>query len=367
VSPRKPGPPAPGTGGAIIEGDTHVYIQVANILRSQISYRQIAGKLPSIRELAKIYSVNFKTANRAVSMLVSEGLVFRTRGKGTFVANKAVRRKDYPSVGVIFSDIVNPNFYLLAEAIQKQAHQRNMAILINTNSGRYQTLCKILDIYRKNNVGAIIVQGGAIRSKECQNAVLKSNLLVVGDHTHLSGIDDVWLDVRAGAQMAVEHLVARFGPDVAFISGSSEHAVLTGRFQGFRDALSAHGSEPNMDLVRQSAPSYVGGYEATKELLRRKKRPRSIFYYNLIMANGGISALLQLGLKVPQDVAVGAIDDSLNRDEMLVPITTIGFSYAEEAKQIFSLIERRRNYPYVPPISIRLAPHLIVRDSSASR
>lgn len=344
--------------------DQHAYVQVADILRNQIAYKHITSRLPSIRELSRMYSINFKTANKAVSLLIDEGLVHRKLGKGTFLVDQDAKIPDYSTVGLIFSDIVNPNFALLAEAVQKQAHSRKSIVLINTNSGKLKTLQEILETYQKRNANAVIVQGGAIRTRECQNAIRKSKLLFVGDHTHLPEIDDVWIDVRAGAQMAVEHLITRFGPSVAFLSGSSEPATSTGRFKGFRDALFAHGSNPDMSLVRQTAPTYVGGYKATRELLARKTRPRSIFYYNLIMANGGVSALLQLGLKIPQDIAVAACDDCLDVDEMLVPITTIGFSYKEEARHLLFLVERRLNYPDIPPISIRLAPHLIVREST---
>jgi DNA-binding GntR family transcriptional regulator len=66
----------------LFDADDYIYIQLANLLRSQIENGYLQGKIPGIRHLAQQYSVNFKTANKAVSLLVQEGHLYRLRGKG---------------------------------------------------------------------------------------------------------------------------------------------------------------------------------------------------------------------------------------------------------------------------------------------
>lgn len=49
---------------------------------------QVGAALPSERTLAKEFSTNHETANKAISNLVAEGLLFRRRGIGTFVTEE---------------------------------------------------------------------------------------------------------------------------------------------------------------------------------------------------------------------------------------------------------------------------------------
>ena len=58
---------------------------IAETLASRIRRGAYRAKIPGERALADEFGVNFKTANRAVGLLVDRGLVERRRGEGTFV------------------------------------------------------------------------------------------------------------------------------------------------------------------------------------------------------------------------------------------------------------------------------------------
>lgn len=60
--------------------------QVASDLRERIGRRELTGRLPSERDLAYDYEVNFKLVRRALAVLRDEGLIVTTHGYGSFVA-----------------------------------------------------------------------------------------------------------------------------------------------------------------------------------------------------------------------------------------------------------------------------------------
>lgn len=64
-----------------------VYVQLATILRDQISAGELApGRpVPSLRTLVERYGVNRLTAAKAIRVLADEGLVQVVRGRGWFV------------------------------------------------------------------------------------------------------------------------------------------------------------------------------------------------------------------------------------------------------------------------------------------
>ena len=65
------------------------------------------------------------------------------------------------------------------------------------------------------------------------------------------------------------------------------------------------------------------GYEAMKQLLQVNPLPDGVFCYNDPVAIGAMKALLEAGLRVPEDVAVVGAGNVHYSDALAVPLTTI--------------------------------------------
>ena len=76
--------------------DVPVYLQLADLLRKRIMSGELAPRrpLPSNKALVQEYGVARGTADRAVAVLRSEGLVRTVPGKGVFVVPEAERNQD---------------------------------------------------------------------------------------------------------------------------------------------------------------------------------------------------------------------------------------------------------------------------------
>ena len=68
-----------------------LYYQLEHILRTQIESGEIlpGQRLPTEQELSRQYQISRATVRQALAALVSEGLLYRKQGKGTFVTEKA--------------------------------------------------------------------------------------------------------------------------------------------------------------------------------------------------------------------------------------------------------------------------------------
>ena len=71
-----------------------LYYQLEHILRTQIeSGEAVPGqRLPTEQELSRQYHISRATVRQALAALVSEGLLYRRQGKGTFVTERPSRR-----------------------------------------------------------------------------------------------------------------------------------------------------------------------------------------------------------------------------------------------------------------------------------
>jgi len=76
-------------------GPMPLYFQIKSIIKSQILSNEFKGqdRLPSEAELCKTYHVSRGTLRQALSELLREELVYRVRGKGTFVTEGAGLRQ----------------------------------------------------------------------------------------------------------------------------------------------------------------------------------------------------------------------------------------------------------------------------------
>ena len=81
-----------------------MYKQIVNLLNEKIEKGELkpGDKLPSEAELMEAYSVSRITIRSAISELEEDGLVIRSRGKGTFIASKKAMYSADDTVGFTF-------------------------------------------------------------------------------------------------------------------------------------------------------------------------------------------------------------------------------------------------------------------------
>ena len=68
-----------------------IYLQISQMIETDIlrGILQEEERVPSTNELAKLYTINPATAAKGVNRLVDEGIIYKKRGIGMFVATGA--------------------------------------------------------------------------------------------------------------------------------------------------------------------------------------------------------------------------------------------------------------------------------------
>jgi GntR family transcriptional regulator len=92
------------------------YVQVADDLRRAIEEGeyQVGQRLPAGRTLAKQYEVGLNTAQRAVDVLKSDGLVVSYPARGVFVSSREVRPRTEGQHSTEFVEIMRQIDHLKA-------------------------------------------------------------------------------------------------------------------------------------------------------------------------------------------------------------------------------------------------------------
>ncbi len=81
-----------------------VYFQLKNILLKKVQDGEFpaGGLIPSERDLCESLGISRMTVRQALSQLVAEGVLYREKGRGTFVAKSKIEQRNIMS----FSDLV---------------------------------------------------------------------------------------------------------------------------------------------------------------------------------------------------------------------------------------------------------------------
>lgn len=299
---------------------------------------------PDVAEAVQeaITALNY-VPNRAARSLASK----RTQAIALIVPESAARVFDDP----FFSTIVQGVALALAET------EYTLTMLIESEVDPDKTRRFLLG---GNVDGALIVSH---HTGDHSYAQLRSLPIVFGgrplDPDEASGYT-VDVDNEFGAAQAVHHLIERGCRRIATIAGPQDMPPGVDRLRGFTATLAEAGL-PH-DLVEFGDFAAASGATALHRLLERDPSIDGLFAANDQMAMGAISALVEAGRSVPDDVAVVGYDDDRYAATAVPALTTVRQPStemgAEMARKLVRLIEGEDAEP-----ATILATELVVRQS----
>ena len=179
--------------------------------------------------------------------------------------------------------------------------------------------------------------------------------------------DCVASDDVHGGQLVARHFLERGHRRIGLVRmADPRHAPVQARVQGFCEMLAADGvSVRNGWDLQVGGVQIEDGIEAARRLLGCRTRPSALFTTNDRVAIGIIQALLERGVRVPEDIAVVGHDDIPYATSARVPLTTVAVPKRSLGEQAAALLFQR--YDGEGPAryrQIRLAPELVIRSSS---
>ena len=77
-----------------LSSDKSIYVQIAESIENEILLGNLKeeDQAPSTNQFAKVYQINPATAGKGLNLLVEEGILYKKRGLGMFVAEGARKK-----------------------------------------------------------------------------------------------------------------------------------------------------------------------------------------------------------------------------------------------------------------------------------
>jgi LacI family transcriptional regulator len=166
--------------------------------------------------------------------------------------------------------------------------------------------------------------------------------------------DGTWASVVpdevSGGRTATEVLLGKGHERVGFINLPLGIPATAGRLEGYWQALEAHGLTLDDSLITYGDGTASSGYQRAADLMRFSDPPTALFCGNDQVAMGAYEALKEVGLRIPEDVAVVGFDNQeIIAAHLRPPLSTIALPHYEMGRWAVNyLIERAQRGETTP-------------------
>ena len=300
--------------------------------------RHIVAPRPTIRDVAARAGVSTATVSRVLAGIGNPSTETSTAVFSAVAAlhyrpssvARSLRTRRTRTFGLIVTDIQNPFYPELVQAVDLAARARGYSILLGSAAIDENRERRSLDLMVDRHVDGMII--AASHMYDAGRVWLTTSpvpaVVVNAEHADLVA-NLVTSDNVAGARLAVEHLIALGHRRIAYIRGAESETVDALRLAGFRDACRAAGLPMSETPEIRGDGRFEGGERAATTLLSNGHDLTGIVCFNDVTAIGALRALRSVGLRAPSDVDIIGVDDIAAASWVAPALTTVAQQKAE--------------------------------------
>ena len=330
--------------------------------------------MPNIRDVAKLAHVAPITVSRYINNSGYCSPETRARVEAAiaeleYVPNRlasGLRSKRSNAMALVLTDITNPFFTTIARGVEDVASQAGFTVIFcNTDESVSKEQMYVQMLLERRVDGILLVP--ALSGLDSVSLIKKQGIPIVLLDRRAPDLqtDVVLCDSKAGAYELTRLLLSLGHREIAILNGPSGVSTSEDRFSGYRRALGEAGITPNQRFECFGAFNQESGFEMTTKVMAGTSKPTAIFATNNFLAIGVLKALQELGLRVPDDVAVVGFDD-LPPALVTFPFLTVAAQPAYEIGRkateiLLKKIGREDSGPYQ---EVMLPAEIVVRKSS---
>jgi DNA-binding LacI/PurR family transcriptional regulator len=175
----------------------------------------------------------------------------------------------------------------------------------------------------------------------------------------------ITIDNFKGGYMATRHLLALGHTSIAHLCGQEMFRSTRERRAGFLQALEEKDLTP-FEIVHGEFEIEMG-YDTCKRWLNEGQLPTAVFAGDDNIALGVINALMEAGIRVPEQVAVIGYDDHYIASQLHPYLTTIRQPSDKIGLAAADMLLRRISGKMKRGAGMRIDPEIIVRESTAAK
>jgi DNA-binding LacI/PurR family transcriptional regulator len=328
------------------------------------------GRSPVMMDVARAAGVSQKTVSRVINDAphvradVRERVLAAVRELG-YRPNTAARALATQRTHVIGAIAVGTRYYGPATrllAIEHAVRAKGYALAIHSTPDPWiDDLQGAVEALLRRGAEGIILEVPSADSR--LTADLLRHVPVVSNVGPLPGVRhaaSLGQNQDEIGRLAARHLLELGHLRFAHVAGPQRWDAAVERRAGWQTELAAAGHDGS--LVLEGDWSARSGYALGRQLIR--SGATGLFAANDSMAMGAVRALVESGLRVPEDVSVVGVDDVPEAEFQVIPLTTVRLEQTRSTERaLHDLVAMIEGEQHLDPVGDP-PPLLIARRSS---
>ncbi|WP_099361210.1 LacI family DNA-binding transcriptional regulator [Fredinandcohnia onubensis] len=278
---------------------------------------------------------------------------------------RGLRTNKTNTIGVLIPRITDVFCTQVIEGVEEFLNPLDYSVVISSANDDIKKQKDKLEYLKSKYVDGVIIM--SVSSSELYaDELLDAGIPVVLIDRLVKGyeLDAVVADNVNGSYSAVEMLINRGHRKIGIIAGPSEIYTAQERLTGYMRALNDYNIPLNDDYIVHSEYNKDGGSDAFRSLISLSERPTAIFTTNYPTTVNSMKIMMELGLKMGEDISLCGYDQTELFQMFNPPISVVVQPSKEIGKNAASILLKRidGNGNLFPEIR-RLKTQLIVTNS----
>ena len=281
---------------------------------------------------------------------------------------RSLRGRKVHMIGMVIADIGNPFYHPMVRAVQDVAFQNHYDVMIaNSDHSREKELLFCESIERRPVDGVVIIPYH-LNDEDLSNLIARTGVVIsaVGNHILNPNIDVIYADDFKASYDATRWLIEKRGHQrIAMICANHEFPVIVRRYGAFHQAMIESGLPVRPEYLVEGDWSFESGQRAIRKLLSLPEPPTAVFAVSDTMAIGALETALELGYRVPEDIAIIGFDNIPDASWVRPRLTSVA-QYPEKMGYLLAktLFQRLQGDYSGPGRRFEVPCHLIERESA---
>lgn len=337
----------------------------------------MANRPVTIKDIAEKLNISVSTVSRALKnnpeiSLQTREAVQKLAKELKYQPNPlavALKTQKSNTIGVVVPQIVSSFYASVVKGIEQVADEYGYQVFVSSSNERMEKEEKNVNGFLNMRMDGIILSlSRATSTYDHIHKIQEMGVpMVLFDRTSKElNVSKVVADDAAAAHTAVTHLIEGGAKRVAFLTGPEYMLFGINRMRGYKLALEEKNMPIDETLISRCDFTVEDAKKAAMGLLSRSNRPDAFFAINDDLAIGAIAAAKELGLKIPEEVAVVGFSNSRRSRYMEPSVSTMDQNPKLVGREAAILLfEQMENKPDAKKVKEAVVhADLIVRTSS---
>lgn len=278
----------------------------------------------------------------------------------------SLKEKRSKIIGVIVPEIANTYCSATIAGIEDIAYKRGYHVMIFQSHEAYEREVASVHLLESRRMDGLIISVSG-ETRQFDHLKQMNAPMVMFDRVH-EGIPahKVVVDDKAGAFQGVEHLIQQGFRDIAIISMAPWLSITQNRLNGYKEALKKYNIPLRKERIVHCDFNTTAMDNAIRHLFSGTDKPDALFFSVERLAISCLKVLGELGLRIPEDVALAGFTDNPVSPYLAPALTSIRQPTFEIGQIAAELLIEQMEDPAAPVVykTIVLNTTLDIRASS---